>query len=69
MQFEKANEIAAAHLISGATLDELKSAASDLRALSQTSALADFVDAKIKLILAQRSAKTMPSGLNGSHVV
>lgn len=55
MPFEKANETAATHLILGATLEELKSASSDLRALSQTSALADLIDAKIKLILSQRS--------------
>lgn len=54
MPFEKANAAAGAHLMSGATLQELKAAASDLRALSRTSALADLVDAKIAAIQSKR---------------
>ena len=53
MPFEKANSAAGAHLTSGGTLQELKAAASDLRALSQSSALADLVDAKIAAILSK----------------
>jgi hypothetical protein len=53
MVFDKAKQAAGTHLISGATLDELKAAASDLRALSEDSALAELVDAKIKQILSE----------------
>ena len=53
MPFEKANPAAGAHLMSCATLQELKAAASDLRALSRSSALADIVDAKIAAILSR----------------
>jgi hypothetical protein len=47
------NRAAAAHLMSGATLDELKIAASDLRALSPGSVLAELVEEKIKEILSE----------------
>jgi hypothetical protein len=49
------NRAAAAHLMSGATLDELKIAASDLRALSPNSVLAELVEEKIKEILSQQA--------------
>jgi hypothetical protein len=39
--------------MSGATLDELKIAASDLRALSPGSVLAELVEEKIKEILSE----------------
>jgi hypothetical protein len=54
MPFDQANRAAGEHLMLNATLDELKAAASDLRALSEGSALADLVDAKIAQI--QRDA-------------
>jgi hypothetical protein len=54
MTFDERNRAAAMHLISGATLDELRVAAADLRALAQGSALADLVDAKIEQLLTER---------------
>jgi hypothetical protein len=39
--------------MSGATLDELKIAASDLRALSPNSVLAELVEERIKKILSE----------------
>jgi hypothetical protein len=53
MTFDTANQSAGTHLMSGATLDELEAVASDLRALSQGSALADLVDEKIRQIRSQ----------------
>jgi hypothetical protein len=50
MFHEKAVRIAERTLIDGATLAELKQASKDLRALTPDSALADLVDAKIKLL-------------------
>ena len=51
MPFEQATSAAARHIVSGATIAELRTAASDLRALSAKSALADLVDAKIAELL------------------
>ena len=45
--------IAVKSLIDGATVDELREAAIDLRALSPESALADLVEAKIERMLAE----------------
>ena len=45
--------MAARNLTEGATLEELREAARDLRALSPESALADLVEAKIERILAE----------------
>jgi hypothetical protein len=47
--------IAAKNLINGATVDELREAANDLRALSPESVLADLVEAKIERMLAQQT--------------
>ena len=51
MPFERAINAASKHIISGATIAELRAAASDLRALSEGSALADLVDVKIAELL------------------
>ena len=51
MLFHKAATNAVEHLTSDATLDELRSAAQDLRALSPDSALAELVEEKIGRIL------------------
>ncbi len=48
MDFDKATRDAAQHLTSGAYLEELRSAAHDLRALSPESALAQLVEEKIE---------------------
>jgi len=45
--------MAARNLTEGATLEELREAARDLRALSPESALADLVEAKIERIVAE----------------
>jgi len=45
--------MAARNLTEGATLEELREAARDLRALAPESALADLVEAKIERILAE----------------
>lgn len=50
MTYRKALRIAERRLVDGATLAELKQASKDLRALTPDSALADLVDAKIRLI-------------------
>jgi hypothetical protein len=50
MFYAKALQIAERTLVDGATLEELKQASKDLRALTPNSALADLVDAKVKLI-------------------
>ncbi len=50
MHSDKAIRDAAQHLTSGADLEELRSAAEDLRALSPDSALAQLVEEKIGLI-------------------
>lgn len=55
MNFNEAKAIAAKNLIDGATVDELREAAYDLRALSPESALADLVEAKIERLLAEQS--------------
>src|SRR5688572_9305481 len=54
MDSNDAKAMAARNLIEGATLDELRDAVCDLRALSPDSALADLVEAKIEQLLAQR---------------
>jgi hypothetical protein len=53
MHFHKALFIAERNLIDGATLDELKEAVRDLRALTPNSVLADLVDARIKAVESQ----------------
>jgi hypothetical protein len=53
MDSNDAKTIAAKNLIDGATVDELREAANDLRALSPESALADLVEAKIERMLAE----------------
>jgi hypothetical protein len=54
MQFDKALLIAENNLIDGATLDELKEAVTDLRALTPNSVLADLVENRIEVIERQR---------------
>ena len=54
MQFDKALLIAEKNLTDGATLDELKEAVTDLRALTPNSVLADLVENRIKTIERQR---------------
>jgi hypothetical protein len=54
MQFDKALFIAEKNIIDGATLDELKEAVRDLRALTPDSVLADLVETRVKLIESQR---------------
>jgi hypothetical protein len=54
MQFNKALFIAERNIIDDATLDELKEAVSDLRALTPDSVLADLVETRIKVIESQR---------------
>ncbi len=51
MSFEAAKNTAGRHLIEGATLDELRAAAEDLRALTPDSALAELVESKIQQLL------------------
>ena len=53
MDSNDAKTMAARNLTDGATLDELRQAARDLRALSSASALADLVEAKIERMLAE----------------
>lgn len=55
MDFDHARAIAAKNLTTGATLDELRQAARDLRALSPDSALAELVEAKIERLLSGRN--------------
>ncbi len=55
MHSNDAKAIAAKNLIDGATVDELREAANDLRALSPESALADLVEAKIERMLAEQT--------------
>ena len=43
------------NLIDGATVDEIRAAANDLRALSPESALAELVEAKIERMLAEQT--------------
>ncbi len=50
-----AKAIAAKNLIDGATVDELREAANDLRALSPESALAELVEAKIERMLVEQT--------------
>jgi hypothetical protein len=52
MDSNDAEAIAVKNLIDGATVDELREAANDLRALSPESALAALVEAKIERLLA-----------------
>ena len=47
MDLRDSMEIAERNLVDGATLEELKDAARDLRALTPDSALAELVEAKI----------------------
>jgi len=54
MPFDKALLIAEKNLIDGATLDELKEAVTNLRALTPNSVLADLVENRIKTIERQR---------------
>ena len=53
MEFMDAKAMAARNLTEGATLEELREAVRDLRALSPESALADLVEAKIEQLLAE----------------
>jgi hypothetical protein len=53
MPFDKAAISAVEHLTSDATLDELRNAAQDLRALSPDSVLAELVEEKIERILSE----------------
>jgi hypothetical protein len=54
MDLKDAKAMAARNLIKDATLDELREAARDLRALSPDSALADLVEAKIEIMSADK---------------
>jgi hypothetical protein len=56
MSFEEAKAAAVANLTADATLEELREAARDLRALAPDSALAELVEAKIDRLVASRSA-------------
>ncbi|PVE25255.1 hypothetical protein DC522_06925 [Microvirga sp. KLBC 81] len=60
MVYEKALQIAGRRLVDGATLAELKQASKDLRAMTPDSALADLVDAKIKLIESRQGTSRIP---------
>ncbi len=51
---EQATKAANTHLMSEATLDELRELARDLRSLSPDSALAELVEVKIEQISAER---------------
>ncbi len=53
MDSNDAKAMAARNLIEGTTLEELREAVRDLRALSPESALADLVEAKIEHLLAE----------------
>ena len=53
MHSNDAKAITAKNLIDGATVDELREAVNDLRALSPESALADLVEAKIERMLTE----------------
>ena len=53
MKSHDAKTIAAKNLIDGATVDELREAVNDLRALSPESALAELVEAKIERMLTE----------------
>jgi hypothetical protein len=53
MDSNHAKTMAARNLTDGATLDELRQAARDLRALSPESALAALVEAKIEQMMAE----------------
>jgi hypothetical protein len=55
MHSNDAKAIAAKNLIDGATVDELREAVNDLRALSPESALADLVEAKIAHMLTEQN--------------
>ena len=56
MDSNDAKAMAARNLIEGATLDELRDAVCDLRALSPDSALADLVEAKIEQLAGAKGA-------------
>jgi hypothetical protein len=58
MPFDRATSDAGRHIVSGATIAELRAAASDLRALSEGSALADLVDIKIAELLREQENQT-----------
>jgi hypothetical protein len=67
--FKKAIATATETLISGATLDELKAAVDDLRALSPGSALADLVRAKINQIATEDDdERNVAAGSDGSAI-
>ena len=57
MDFDHAKAIAAKNLTTGASLDELREAARDLRALSPDSALAELVEAKIERLLSGQNGR------------
>ena len=57
MDPKDANALAARNLTKDATLEELREAARDLRALSPDSALAELVEAKIESILGERESE------------
>ena len=60
MVFDEALDIAERHLVDGATLQELKEAVRDLRALSRESVLADLVEQKIATIEARQMLRQVP---------
>jgi hypothetical protein len=65
MNFDNAKAAAAENLTADATLDELREAARNLRALAPDSALAELVEAKIDRLVAGRANKeSEPDGGN-----
>ena len=64
MHSNDAKAIAAKNLTNGATMDELREAANDLRALSPESALADLVEAKIERMLAEGEQTAIEADAN-----
>lgn len=60
MAFDEALDIAERQLVDGATLQELKEAVRDLRALSRESALADLVEQKIAAIESRQMLRQVP---------
>ena len=62
MDFDHAKDLAARNLTTDATLDELREAAQDLRALSPDSALAELVEAKIERLLSGQNSQSGGEG-------
>ena len=65
MDHKDAKFMAVENLTQDATLDELREAVRDLRALSPDSALADLVEAKIERVLADRDGEQSEEGCEG----